>query len=123
VHSWLIDNSSVSQSIFLVEYETLEPEIIVDLGAMLGFDWDGSLIEAAFQSCHRKIMVEDERNFAINNPVYARHNMEFVRPGPQREVIFRRPGPGEKVESFDAYKDFIRERCFDTYCAVTKAKL
>jgi hypothetical protein len=112
VHSWLIDNSSVSQSIFMVEYETLAPGIIAELGAQLGFDWDANLIEAAFQSCDRHRMREDERSFAINNPVYARQNMEFVRPGVKREV-----------EGFEAYEDFIRERCFKTYCAITKAKL
>lgn len=97
VKSWLIDNRSVSQSIFLVEYEKLNAETVQELARQLGFEWTITDYSA-------ETMRGAERSFATYNPVYRRFQLEFVRPGKTREV-----------EGFEEYRTLIESRCAEVY--------
>ena len=102
VRSWITENRSVSQSLYLLEYEKLNLSAVAELGCMLGLDWK---FDESANLAGRGYMRESEEEFARHNPVYARFNLAFVSDG-KREV-----------QGFEAYRDLIAERCAPVYSA------
>jgi sulfotransferase family protein len=109
VKSWLIDNKNPTQSIYLIEYEELSPKTFYALALRLGFEWDANY---AFGYANQQAMRNEEQWFAQHNPVYRRFELEFVRKGSVREV-----------EGFETYRELIKKRTQETYCAITSLKV
>ena len=109
VKSWLIDNRNVTQSIYLIEYEAINEASIKNLGHMLGFNWGDQALTEALRKASMDDMGNSERTFSSHNPVYRRFELEFVRRGKERQV-----------EGFEDYREMIKERTHETYCAVSR---
>jgi len=83
VKSWLIDNRNPSQSLYLIEYEALQAvpkQELRSLAHVLGLSLTDESLDYATGMAHIDVMRGNERAFARRNPVYARFNLEFVRP-------------------------------------------
>jgi hypothetical protein len=89
VRSWLIDNRTASQSLFVTEYERLRAQPLAELrwlGQQLGLLFSNQTLEHAVAAASLERMRELEAAFVARNPVYAQFGLEFVRRGEQREV-------------------------------------
>lgn len=89
VHSWLLDNANVTQSIHVVQYEELQVHPhneLEKLGRNLGWSLNDDSINAGVRASSLESMRRNEQDFARRNPVYARRQLEFVRPHSDREV-------------------------------------
>jgi hypothetical protein len=87
VRSWLLDNRTATQSIFVTQYEDLLADPrgeLRALGAQLGIEFDDATIEFAVEAARIERMRADEDAYARRNPVYAQFNLEFVRKGEAR---------------------------------------
>jgi hypothetical protein len=83
VKSWLIDNRNPSQSLYLLEYESLVADPAHELHRltdMLGFSFSDELVKEAVHWSTLAKMRLSEQAFVQSNPVYARFNLQFVRP-------------------------------------------
>jgi len=89
VKSWLLDNRSASQSVFVTEYEALlaDPRAeLCTLGAQLGIEFSAATIEFAIGAASIERMRTIEDAFAARNPVFSQFNLEFVRKTQSRQV-------------------------------------
>lgn len=89
VSSWLIDNHNASQSLYLLHYEELLANPVEELSSLmceLGLSLTTATLTYAADIAEIDTMRALERQFAARNPVYARFNLEFVRPGELRHL-------------------------------------
>ena len=87
--SWLVENRSASQSIFVTEYESLITDPageLAALGEQLGLRFSAEEIEIAIAASSLSRMRELEDSFSARNPVYGAFGLEFVRKGKHREM-------------------------------------
>jgi len=89
VKSWLLDNRTASQSLFVTEYEALTSDPKGELQALtgqLGLTLSHEAIEYAVQAAGIQKMREMEAGFMARNPVYAQYNLDFIRKTDRRQV-------------------------------------
>jgi len=89
VRSWLLDNRSPTQSLFVLDYDELfadpKPQLSA-LGAQLGIQFSDESLNFALEVTSLDRMRQAEASFRARNPVNARLNLNFVRPGAKRQV-------------------------------------
>jgi hypothetical protein len=89
VKSWLLDNRTASQSLFVTEYETVLADPRGELRALaeqLGLEFSDETLDFAVQAAGIQRMRDVEASFAAHNPVYAQFNLSFVRKADRRDV-------------------------------------
>jgi len=89
VRSWLLDNRSASQSLFVIDYDQLfahPKQQLMALAEQLGIRFSEESLNFALQVTSLECMRRAEASFRARNPVNARFNLNFVRPGEKRRV-------------------------------------
>lgn len=109
VNSW-IWGGGLSRSTYVVQYEKVVEnpgrELTV-LFNILGTPLQEDDIEEALNCAGLPEMRWSEQHFAVHNPNYAKHNLEFVRPKDAREV-----------DGFDPLRPYIESATSKAYEAV-----
>ena len=111
--SWVVGQSA-GQPVYVVQYENVlkDPEAeLWDLFDAMGFQYSEEDIDAAVAHASLDNMRRLERTYLASNPSYQRFNLEFVRPGDEREV-----------SGFEAFRGYVEQRTNQAYKAIV-AKL
>jgi len=89
VRSWLLDNRSATQSLFVIDYGELfanPKQQLTALAEQLGIRFSDESLKFALEATSLERMRRAEASFRARNPVTARFNLNFVRPGEKRRV-------------------------------------
>jgi hypothetical protein len=89
LESWIVKNSNASQSICMIEYESLTTNpkaVLQSLGRQLGLIFSDETADFAVRVSSIEQMRLAEDTFSLLNPVYSKYNLDFVRREATRSV-------------------------------------